>query len=82
MGLPWARPRRRTRCPADQPGRVARTSPGRAREADSMRSYCSSGLRECSRLRVSIMLTVERAGAGVRIDPLTPNRIGSVTLRK
>jgi hypothetical protein len=33
-------------------------------------------------LRVSIMLTVERAGASVRIDPLTPNRIGSVTLRK
>ena len=47
-----------------------------------MRSYCSSGLRLCSRLRVSIILTVERPGASVLMDPLTPNRIGSVTLRK
>ena len=47
-----------------------------------MRSYCSSGLRLCSRLRVSIMFTVERAGASVRMEPLTPKRMGSVTLRK
>ena len=38
----------------------SRWGPG---EQASIRSYCSSGLRECSRLRVSIMLTWERAGA-------------------
>ena len=46
-----------------------------------MRSYCSSGLRECSRLRDSIMLTWDLAGASVLMLPRTPKRIGSVTLR-
>ena len=49
----------------------------------SMRPYCSSGLRECSRLRVASRFTCRRPGASVRAFlPRTPNRMSSVTLRK
>ena len=49
----------------------------------SIIGYCSSGLRECSRLRVASKFTWRRPGASVRAFlPRTPNRITSVTLRK
>ena len=48
-----------------------------------MIGYCSSGLRECSRLRVAIRFTCRRPGASVRaLRPRVPNSSSSVTLRK
>ena len=48
----------------------------------SMISYCSSGLRECSRFREAKRLTCRRPGESVRAFlPRTPNSKTSVTLR-
>ena len=50
---------------------------------DSIRSYCSSGFRECSRFRVLIIFTCRRPGANVRAFlPRTPNKISSVVFLK
>src|SRR5260370_694648 len=46
-----------------------------------MIAYCSSGLRECSRLRVANKFTCRRPGASVRAFlPRTPKRKSSVTI--
>src|ERR1700724_1375841 len=55
---------------------ISRYGPG---EQSSIRRYCSSGLRECSRFSVSIMFTCRRAGASVRAFlPRTPKSMSSV----
>jgi len=69
----WLQPSRRPRANSSKNG------PGLQL---SMSWYCSSGLRECSRFRLTMIFTCRRPGASVRSRPWIPNSSISVTLRK